>query len=135
MIWAHFMGNGRGVRPYPEHWQYMDAMLGDPAFRHVSIDLSWGSVIAAGVLDTPEHVEMTADLIRKYPDRFLFGSDQAATQDWVLLKKSYDVWDPLWRQLGPELTRKICKENYARVFDQSKKNIRAWEAKNGAPVR
>jgi Amidohydrolase len=135
MIWAHFMGNGRGVRPYPEHWQYLDAMLGDPAFRHVSIDISWGSVIAGGILDSPEHVKMTADLMRKYPDRFLFGSDQAATPDWPLLKKSYDVWEPLWRELGPELTRKICKENYARVFDESKKNIRAWEAKNGAPVR
>ena len=39
-VWAHFMGNGRGVRPYPEHWQFLDEMLGDPAYaarldRHV----------------------------------------------------------------------------------------------------
>jgi hypothetical protein len=27
---------------------------------------------------------MTADLIRKYPDRFLYGSDQGATIDWEL---------------------------------------------------
>ena len=135
IVWAHFMGNGRGVKPYPEHWTYLDEMLGDPAFRHVSIDLSWGSVIAASVLDTPEHVRMTAALIRKYPDRFLFGSDQSAMTDWQLLRKSYDVWAPLWQELGPDLTRKVCKENYARVFDRSKRNIRAWEAKNAAPVR
>jgi hypothetical protein len=134
MIWAHFMGNGRGVPPYPEHWAYMDAMLGNPAFRHVSIDLSWGSVIAKPILDTPEHVKMTAELIRKYPDRFLFGSDQLATTDFQVLRKCYDAWSPLWEELGPELTRRVCKENYARVFDQSKMNIRAWEAKNGAPV-
>ena len=135
MIWAHFMGNGRGVRPYPEHWTYMDQLLGDPAFRHVSIDLSWGTVIAGGILDTPEHVKMTADLIRKYPDRFLFGSDQIATTDFQTLRKSYDVWAPLWQEVGPELTGRVCKENYARVFDESKKNIRAWEAKNAAPIR
>ncbi len=134
-VWAHFMGNGRGVRPYPEHWQFLDEMLGDPAYAHVSIDMSWGSVIAAAILDTPEHVKMTADLIRKYPDRFLFGSDQAATSDFQLLRKSYDVWAPLWQELGPELTRRVAKENYARVFDQSRKNMRAWEAKNAAPVR
>jgi hypothetical protein len=51
------------------------------------------------------------------------------------MRKSYDVWEPLWQELGPELTRKVCKENYARIFDESKKNIRAWEEKNGAPIR
>ena len=40
---------------------------------------------------------MTADLIRKYPDRFLYGSEQGATTDWKLVKKSYEVWDPLWK--------------------------------------
>ena len=135
MIWAHFMGNGRHVRPYPDHWKYMDELLGDPAFRHVSIDISWGSVIAAGVLDSPEHVKMTADLIRKYPDRFLYGSDQLANADFQVLRKGYDAWAPLWKELGPELTARVCKSNYARVFDQSKKNIRAWEATNGAPIR
>ena len=135
IVWAHFMGNGRGVKPYPEHWQYLDAMLADPAFGHVSIDMSWGSVIAASVLDTPEHVKMTANLIRKYPDRFIFGSDQSAMTDWSLLRRSYDVWAPLWQELGPEQTRRVCKENYASVFDRSRANIRAWEAKNAAPVR
>ena len=135
MIWAHFMGNGRGVRPYPDHWKYLDQMLGDPAFKHVSIDISWGTVIAAGILDSPEHVKMTADLMRKYPDRFLFGSDLAASPDWQLARRGYDVWAPLWEELGPELTRKISKENYVRIFDQSKRNIRSWEAKNGAPIR
>jgi hypothetical protein len=135
MIWAHFMGNGRGVRPYPEHWTYVDRLLGDPAFRHVSIDISWGSVIAGTILDTPEHLKATADLIRKYPDRFLYGSDQLATTDFEALRKGYDVWAPLWQELGPELTSRVCKENYVRVFDQSKKNIRAWESKNGVSIR
>jgi hypothetical protein len=51
MIWAHFMGNSRGVHPYPEHWKYLDQMLADPAFRHVDIDLSWGPIIAPYIVD------------------------------------------------------------------------------------
>lgn len=70
IIWAHFMGNGRNVQPYPGHWKYLDEMLSVPAFGHINIDLSWGPIIAPYIIDTPEHLKMTADLIRKYPDRF-----------------------------------------------------------------
>ena len=127
IVWAHFMGNGRGVQPYPEHWKYLDELLADPAFRHVSIDLSWGTVIAPHILDTPEHLRMTSDLIRKYPDRFLYGSDQGATSDWSMVKKSYDAWEPLWKAIGPTLTMQVTRENYVRIFDQSRQNIREWE--------
>jgi amidohydrolase family protein len=127
MIWAHFMGNGRNVQPYPEHWQYLEEMLADPAFKHVSIDLSWGPVIAPYIIDTPEHLKKTAELIRKYPDRFIYGSDQGATAAWDAVKKSYEVWQPLWKELGPELTRRVTRENYTRIFDESRKNMRAWE--------
>jgi hypothetical protein len=126
-IWAHFMGNGRGVLPYPDHWKYLDEMLGDPAFRHVYIDLSWGPVIAPYIIDTPQHVKMTADLIRKYPDRFLYGSDRGATADWNSVEGSYTVWEPLWKEIGPALTRQVARDNYIRIFDQSRKNMRAWE--------
>jgi hypothetical protein len=127
IIWAHFMGNGRNVQPYPEHWKYLDEMLADPGLSHVSIDISWGPVIAPYLIDTPEHLKMTADLIRKYPDRFLYGSDQGATADWEVVRKSYEVWNPLWQELGPALTRQVAQENYIRIFDASRKNMRAWE--------
>ena len=79
------------------------------------------------MIDTPEHLKMTAELIRKYPDRFIYGSDQAATADWNVVTNSYDVWEPLWRELGPALTQHVLKDNYVRIFDQSKRNMRAWE--------
>lgn len=126
-VWAHFMGNGRNVQPYPEHWKYLDKMLADPAFKHVNIDMAWGQIIAPFLIDTPEHLKMTADLIRKYPDRFLYGSDQGATADWERVKKSYDVWEPLWKELGPALTRQVARDNYIRIFDESRRNMRAWE--------
>ena len=102
-------------------------MLADPAFRHVDIDLSWGPIIAPYIIDTPEHLKMTADLIRKYPDRFLYGSDPGATTDWKLVKNSYEVWDPLWKELGPALTGQVAKDNYIRIFNESRRNMRAWE--------
>jgi hypothetical protein len=134
MVWAHFMGNGRGVQPYPEHWHFLDTMLADPAFRHVYIDLSWGPVIAAHIIDTPQHLKMTADLIRKYPERFLYGSDQGATADWELVRKSYDAWTPLWKELGPDLTRRITRDNYVLLFDASRYNMRAWERAHVAKI-
>lgn len=68
----------------------------------------------------------TAELIRKYPDRFIYGSDQGATANWDAVKKSYDVWAPLWKEIGPELTRRMARDN-VRIFDESRKNMRAWE--------
>jgi hypothetical protein len=121
------MGNGRNVQPYPEHWKYLDEMLADPAFKHVSIDISWGPIVAPYVIDTPAHLKMTADLIRKYPDRFLYGSDQGATADWELVRKSYEAWDPLWKEIGLELAHQVARDNYIRIFDESRRNMRAWE--------
>ena len=121
------MGNGRGVQPYPEHWKYLGEMLADPAFKHVNIDLSWGPIIAPYILDTPEHLKMTADLIRKYPDRFIYGSDRGSTADWGSVKESYEVGDPLWKEIGPALTRQVAKDNYIRILDESRRNMRAWE--------
>ena len=107
--------------------------LADP-FRHVNIDISWGLVIAPYFVDTPEHLKMTADLIRKYPDRFLYGSDKGATADWLLVKASYEAWEPLWRKLGPMLTRQVARDNYIRIFNQSRSNMRAWERANAEAV-
>jgi hypothetical protein len=35
--------------------------------------------------------------------------------------------------LGPTLTRQVAKENYIRIFDQSRGNMLAWE--NAHPVK
>lgn len=91
-------------------------------------------MIAPYIIDTPEHLKMTADLIRKYPDRFIYGSDQGATADWSVVKKSFVVWDRLWEELGPALTRQVTTDNYIRMFDESRKHMRAWERANPEKV-
>src|SRR5689334_16257574 len=40
ILWAH-MGLGRVVRPGKNHAAQIEAILGDPCFRHVYFDISW----------------------------------------------------------------------------------------------
>ena len=86
MIWAQFMGNSRGVHPYPKHWKYLDQMLADSRLQARRYRPVMGTNHRA-LHRRQDHLKMTADLIRKYPDRFLYGSEQGATTDWKLVKK------------------------------------------------
>jgi hypothetical protein len=43
-----------------------------------------------------------------------------ATADWPLVKASYEAWGPLWRELGPTLTHQVARDNYIRIFNQSR---------------
>ena len=52
-------------------------MLEDPAFNRVCFDISWDEV-AKYIVSSPEATRTTADLINRYPDRFLFGTDTVA---------------------------------------------------------
>ena len=33
----------------------------------------------------------------------------------------------LWKELVPALTSQVAKDNYIRIFDESRRNMRAWE--------
>jgi hypothetical protein len=72
IIWAH-TGVGRVVRPIKDHARNIEQMLQDPDFRHVVLDISWDEV-AKYAVSSPEATGITADLINRYPDRFLFGA-------------------------------------------------------------
>jgi len=41
------------------------------------------------------------------------------------------MWEPVWNRLTPETKRKVCLDNYQRIFDQGRSRVRAWEKKNG----
>jgi hypothetical protein len=49
--------------------------LGDHAFSHLNFDISWNEV-AKYIGASPEATQITADLLNRYPDRFLFGTDE-----------------------------------------------------------
>src|SRR4051794_33956887 len=125
IIWAH-CGLGRIVRPVKDQLSIIDQALSDPSLKHVCVDISWDEV-AKYILSTPETTKATADLINKYPDRFLFGSDEVAPAEQSNYLKVYNMYQPLLAQLTPDARQKLLKGNYARLFDAARIKVRAWE--------
>ncbi|HLH31774.1 MAG TPA: amidohydrolase family protein [Terriglobia bacterium] len=126
IIWAH-MGVGRVVRPISHHTGMIENILQDPGMRHVMFDISWDEV-AKYVVASPESLKLTADLINKYPDRFLFGTDSLAPKDEQNYLKTYHTYAPLWPLLTKDASVKVRKDNYTRTFDEATRKVRAWEA-------
>jgi predicted TIM-barrel fold metal-dependent hydrolase len=135
IIWAH-IGLGRIVHPVqvsaaaaersPTQLQIVEAMVTDPAFNHVSFDISWDEVAKYAVA-TPESIARVAAALNKYPDRFLFGTDTVAPAGPAPYFAVYDLWAPVWRLLTPEASLKVRKGNYERIFDEGRRRVRAWE--------
>jgi predicted TIM-barrel fold metal-dependent hydrolase len=128
IIWAH-AGLGRVVRPVKDQLSIMERGLGNPDLKNLYIDLSWDEV-AKYVVASPEAVEATAALIRKYPDRFLFGTDEVAPPDQQKYLKTYDMYAPLLAALPSDVREKFLKGNYERIFDEARRKVRAWEKAN-----
>ena len=91
----------------------------------------WPSTSSA----TPESTRRAADVINRYPDRFLFGTDEVAPPDQATYLRVYRQYDPLWPLLTPEAKQKVLKGNYERLFDPARLQVRAWEAANLRPAR
>jgi len=128
IIWAH-IGLGRVVRPHKEQSAIVEKICTDPSLRHVYMDISWDEV-AKYVTATPETIKRTADMINRYPDRFLFGTDVVAPQSLDAMVSVYDAYAPLWAALTPEASTKVRKGNYERLFDEARRKVRAWEKSN-----
>jgi predicted TIM-barrel fold metal-dependent hydrolase len=125
IIWAH-MGLGRLVAPSKEHLTQIEAILRDPDFHNVYVDISWDEV-AKYFVGSPEATKALADLMRRYPDRFLFGTDAAAPPDQSKYLKVFYQYEPLWKSLDAETSRKVRLENYERIFDEARRKVRSWE--------
>lgn len=132
IIWAH-MGMGRVVRPVQGHAAILEAILKDPQFNHVDFDISWDEV-AKYLMASPESIRISADLINRYPERFLFGSDEVAPGNEKQYLKVYEDYHPLWEMLSPQSSEKVRKGNYERIFDQARQRVRAWEKDHVAPA-
>lgn len=128
IIWAH-TGMGRIVRPVKNHAATLEAMLKDPAFSNLYFDISWTEV-AKYFVASPEATKIGADLLNRYPDRFLFGTDEVAPTNQEQYLKIYSMYEPLWKQLTKETSEKVRKGNYERLFDDARRKVRAWERAN-----
>jgi hypothetical protein len=125
VIWSH-CGLGRVVHPVKDMIGMLDRALSSPDLKNVYFDLSWDEA-AKYVVATPESTKNTADLINRYPDRFLFGTDEVGSTSQEKHLNVYRIYEPLLALLTPDAKNKFLKENYARLFDEAKIKVRAWE--------
>jgi len=125
-IWAH-IGVGRVVRPIKDQRAIVENCLKNPAVRNVFFDISWDEV-AKYIVATPESTKLTADLVNRYPERFLFGTDEVAPPNQEKYLKVFNQYEPFWKLLTPDASEKVRIGNYARLFDEARRKVRSWEA-------
>ncbi|HET6277835.1 MAG TPA: amidohydrolase family protein [Candidatus Polarisedimenticolia bacterium] len=125
IIWAH-VGLGRVVHPIEGQIGIIERALASPLLAHLHFDISWDEV-AKYLVATPESTALVADVINRYPDRFLFGTDEVAPRDRQGYLKVYDLYAPLLARLTPEARGKLLQGNYERLFDAARVKVRAWE--------
>jgi predicted TIM-barrel fold metal-dependent hydrolase len=140
VIWAH-TGLGRVVHPpqsqadpgavavNPNHRQIVASLLEDPALPNLFFDISWDEV-AKYAISSPEIEQATAELLARYPERFLFGTDNVAPTDQATHLRVFYLWDRIFAKLSPEASYSIRRGNYERLFDAARERVRAWEKAN-----
>jgi len=125
IIWAH-IGVGRIIRPVKEQAAIVEQMIKDPELRHVYFDISW-SEVAKYLVSTPASTRNAADIVNRYPDRFLFGTDEVAPANQENYLRVYNQYGPLFSLLSKEASEKVRKGNYERIFNEGRRKVRAWE--------
>ena len=131
IIWAH-IGVGRVVRPVKDQLGMVERGLRDRESKNVHFDISWDET-AKYIVGSPEAIQATADLINRFPDRFLFGTDCVAPETQEQYLQVYEIYQPLLDKLTPEARHLLLKGNYERIFDEARLKVRAWEAANRRP--
>jgi predicted TIM-barrel fold metal-dependent hydrolase len=128
VIWAH-TGLGRTVRPISDHVTMLAALISDPQLPNLYFDISW-KIVADYVTTNDSSLTATANLLNRYPDRFLFGTDALSPPDTASYLEVFHEYAPLWKRLTPEASEKVRTGNYIRLFDEGRRRVRAWEQAN-----
>ena len=116
------------------HLEWIETIVRDPEFRSVCVDISWDDV-AKYFVGTAEATKGLADLMQRYPDRFLFGTDSPAPSDQSKYLEVYDQYQPLWKSLDSETYQKVRLKNYERIFDEGRRRVRSWEKSHLSAAR
>ena len=141
IIWAH-MGLGRVVHPVqsqgsvdpdagriPNQIEIVARLLADPRLSHLYFDISWDEVAKYAVRSS-ETKQATARLLDRYPDRFLFGTDNVAPPDQAAQLRVFHLWDDIFSQVAPATSLAVRRGNYERLFDAARARVRTWEQRN-----
>jgi hypothetical protein len=132
IIWAH-TGLGRVVRPIQAHVANLETLLREPALQRLHFDISWDEV-AKYVIASPEATRIAAGIIERYPDRFLFGTDVVAPTSQSDYLKLFNEYQPLWDLLPATTRDKVLRQNYERIFNDARHNVRKWERTHRPPL-
>jgi predicted TIM-barrel fold metal-dependent hydrolase len=127
IIWAH-TGVGRVVRPVANHVAMLESLMRDPALRQLHFDISWDEV-AKYIVASDSSIALAANLVNRYPERFLFGSDVVAPSDAQQYFRVADLYRPFLDRLTPESRALVLRGNYERLFGTARQRVRAWEAR------
>ena len=138
IIWAH-TGLGRVVMPMPAsasadqpderpptHIELIESILSDPQFSNVYFDISWDELAKYAVAN-PDVIARVAAMFDKYPDRFLFGTDNVAPPNIDANVRVFRMWDPIFAKVRPATKQAILFGNYERIFDGARTHVREWE--------
>ena len=117
VIWAH-AGVGRIVHPVKDHLAMMERGLANPKLKNFYVDISW-TELAKYVVATPEATAAMADLINRYPDRFLFGTDEVAPTDQGSYLKAFDMYQPMFARLTPDAKQKVAERELRAAVRRS----------------
>ena len=93
------------VSPVKNAVAYLEEILSDPALSNVYFDISWDEV-AKYVVASDATTTVVADMINRYPDRFLFGTDVVAPKSAEQYFAVYEMYQPLWAKLTPDAQAK-----------------------------
>lgn len=126
ILWAH-AGLGRFVEPTADYVDLLEGILRDEGLNHLYFDLSW-DVVAEQIVADPATRGQWVDLVNRWPDRFLLGSDAVVSRDRSSYLANLRVWQRLYDELDPEASEKLRRGNYERLFDAARERVRAWEA-------
>ena len=127
-IWAH-TGFSGAIEPLEDHLATLTELLEDRTLAHVAFDLSWDR-LADQLVASNDTARLTAGTIERYPERFLFGTDNVAPPDRASYYAAFDQYRPLWKALSPRASELVRFGNYERIFDAARRDVRRWEKKH-----
>jgi predicted TIM-barrel fold metal-dependent hydrolase len=104
-IWAH-VGLGRIIRPIGDHGASVRRILEDPALANVRLRHLWNET-AKYLTANDEALKLASEILNRYPDRFIFGTDEVAPKDQDKYLAVYHQYEPLWKRLDRQTSEKV----------------------------
>lgn len=149
IVWAHAGGLGKYSRIGDGHLDRLRAMLRDPAFSHVRLDISWDTVAEqlifspaeimadesramegatrAPMTPDPKRVKDLVDFLEEFSGRILFGSDSLTPNSEAIWGATHKMYEVVFSALKSETRRKVELENYKEVFVSARTKVRQYE--------